>query len=95
MTKKSKIILMAVSAVVIGTAVYYLQAISKSLCYYAGDAEQNFMELRELCYASYPEWEMILKSLLASIGAFLFLWIGTNFVLKMKKRCYSDKKSKN
>ena len=85
MTKKTQIILMATPAVVIGIAVYYLQAISKSLCYYAGDSEQNFMELRERCYMGYPEWEMIFRGLLVGAGEFFFLWIGTRFVPRIRE----------
>lgn len=81
-------------AAVVGAAVYYVQAAAKSLCYYAGDGSDEFMALRDHCYASYPEWKMSLIPFLAGLGTFLFFRMSAYFIARMQKYFHHIKKNK-
>lgn len=90
MTNKILIIL----ALVVGTVVYYLQAVARSMCFYAGDGSNEFIVLRDRCYASYPEWKIILVSFLVGSGTFLFLKAFIYFIERMQKYFHHLKKNK-
>ena len=81
-------------AAVAGTAVYYLQAMQKSLCRYAGDGSDEFMVLRDRCYANSPEWKMILFSFLVGLGIFLFFWASAYFIVRIQKYFHHMKNKK-
>ena len=88
-TETQKIISL-VLAIIAGTINYIRLTVEKSLCYYAGDGQENFLKLRDACYAKYSTGRFFTEIILVS----LVVYFATFYVLKIFRN-RKTKKPKN
>lgn len=86
MKTKTQIIISLVVAVIAGAFDYINLAVAKSLCYYAGDGKDNFLDLRNVCYDKYSAGRFFAKIIFVSFAAYLIVF----YVLKI----FRDRKTK-
>lgn len=84
-TKTQKIISL-VLATIAGFIDYIGLTIIKSLCYYAGGGQGNFLELQNACYAKYSASRFLTEIIFVSLAVYLV----TFYVLKI----FRDRKTK-
>jgi hypothetical protein len=79
MKKQTLKIISLVFATIAGIVDYVNLTVSKSLCYYAGDGQENFFEFRNVCYAKYSTGRFLTEIIVVSLVAYFIVF----YVLKI------------